>query len=261
MGVIKTILGILLRACSNGNYSSSSPFPYQTNWRATIFPLPPMLPFYQSHAIKSWYTYFDEDSWKDKYHVSGDGTTLQVHVETVCKLRSLSSVYLWFLLLGSKQTFLGGGGRVNLVWENFMRGYFPWGEFSMGREVFEKELSKGKYRRGNLPEFLYKILFIWFTFSASLVLHVEIFQENYPGKFFKGVAMGDLSMGWGIFHGRYSPWGSFTRTDLKLKHWEGRISRRNFPLRKRFKSILKNGWKLEEKVFSNESRLKIIFRE
>ena len=54
---------------------------------------------------------------------------------------------------------------------NFLRGgeveKVPWGECSMDSEVSGNELSRGNSAWGTLPEFLYRIIFIYLTFSLA----------------------------------------------------------------------------------------------
>ena len=99
--------------------------------------------------------------------------------------------------------------------KEFYVGEFPVGgfykeEFLMRREVFEEELSKANYARGNLLKFLYKILCIQFTFS----LQIQFYTWGYSGKIVQEDiqrscdCLGDFSMGGGgdLPRVRFSMW-------------------------------------------------------
>ena len=54
-------------------------------------------------------------------------------------------------------------------------------EFSIGMEVSRFEISRESFTRGNLPEFVLEIYFIYLTFSLTTPFYIGDALETSPG--------------------------------------------------------------------------------
>jgi len=68
-----------------------------------------------------------------------------------------------------------------------------------------------------------------YLFFINLILHVEIYRRNFPGKLFKGVDIVWEIFPGGNFHRRDSLLGNFTREKLSMDTLEGENFQEIFP--------------------------------
>ena len=87
-------------------------------------------------------------------------------------------------------------------------------EFSIGMEVSRFEISRGSFTRGNLPEFVLEIYFIYLTFSLATPFYIGDALETLPG----GEILSRVRIFWGIFTGKISQ-GEILHEKISI--WEG----------------------------------------
>ena len=76
------------------------------------------------------------------------------------------------------------------------RGDFPWGDFSVWREVSGSEFSLGNLALGEFDRIsMRKCFYLSYSHFVVSTLHVELFLENFRGEIFSWV---------GILYGMFS---------------------------------------------------------